>query len=75
MLTYSAHPEFVDVEHSQAVISVHSHRCLYRVAITQGEVHVIGPGVEETLSIDDLPQNLPYEALALCAVLLFEEQE
>lgn len=74
-LQYNSRPEFTDDEHGQAVINVHSSRCLYRVAIHKDGVTVIGPGVDHTFELEDLPYGLGFEALAIAAVLLFEEQE
>ena len=75
MLSLSSRPIFHNEDTGKGVVSVQSSRCWYRVALREDEVVIVGPGVEEIYSLEDLPQGLSFEGKALCAVLLFEEQE
>ena len=75
MLTYATHIDFHDEEHGRGVVRVQTYRCWYRVAVQKDECVVLGPGVEETISSEDIPPDLSFEARALCAVLIFEETE
>ena len=69
--------EFTDRDHEQAVVRVQTPRCFYSVAIRKRRdlLTVIGPGVNEDYTLSTWPAELSYEALALCAVLYFEEGE
>ena len=74
MPTYSTRVEFSDPEHKQALIRVQTDRCLYRVNTAGDEIQVMGPGVNETYSIEeDLFPCEGSEALALLAIILFEQ--
>ena len=56
----------------EAQINVASNRCVYGVWITDDIVTIVGPGVNERLIIDELPQIDEVEDLAIFAVILFE---
>lgn len=56
------------------VVRVQSSKCHYRVSITDTTATVYGPGVEEEYEVGSLgPEGLPAEALAIIAVVIFEE--
>lgn len=56
------------------VVRVQSLKCHYRVSISDGVANIMGPGVNEEYELADLgPLELPAEAQAIIAVILFEE--
>ena len=57
---------------SESETIVRSERCAYTVWISEGEVSLSGPGVDETSELDNFPDIDSTEDLALIAVLLFE---
>ena len=53
-------------------VAVLSKRCRYHAWINKDEVTLFGPGVNEVVDRESLPDNLPAEDLAIHIVLLFE---
>ena len=53
-------------------VIVRSDRCAYEVWISEGEISLSGPGVNETAELDSFPDIETSEDLALIAVLMFE---
>lgn len=75
MLNFSSIRDYWDEDREQGVFRVQSTKCWYRVAVKKDLIVVLGPGVEEEYLPEDLPKDLTPEALALNAVLCWEEQE
>lgn len=75
MLTFATRVIFSDKDHSQAVVQVQSRLCFYQVAIQKELITIVGPGVEEEVDMEKIPQDLGIEAKALLSVLLFEEEQ
>ena len=74
MTTLTAHVEFEDLDHQQAVVRVSTSRCFYRVAVQGDDVTVIGPGVEESFIVGaDMSDDLNMLGRAMTAVVLLEE--
>ena len=72
MITFSAHTQWKG--DNSAIISAHSKRCRYTVTITGDSVVLQGPGVlQEYDRKEDLPDFDSLEALAITAILTFEE--
>lgn len=53
-------------------VQVVSARCLYRVWLSDGEISLFGPGVQETSDEEDYEKYDSFEDFAIHVVLLFE---
>jgi hypothetical protein len=75
MLTYASRLTFSDEERKIYVYTVQSKLTYYSVQVNVDEITLTGPGLVETLDRDEFPADLTTEAIALLAVLTFEDQQ
>lgn len=70
MQSYHAHKLYDSEEEIELLVS--SNRCQYKVWISEGEVSLAGPGVDESEDIGADPRFEDVEDFALYIVLMFE---
>lgn len=70
MQSYSAHEVYSSDDEKEFVVT--STRCLYKVWISEGEVSLTGPGVDESEDIGLDPKFDSAEDFAIYIVLMFE---
>ncbi len=70
MQTYSARQQYTSEDSHEILVS--SSRCLYKVWMSDEDIQLLGPGVNETSEADSFPQFDSLEDLAIHIVMLFE---